>query len=137
MDSHESPSNIVERLYCILESAFDMYVLLFPSSNVSHKPLFSRKLSYLKNYKSRLFNKFKKTGLQVEHSSYLTARSNFLTHNSECYKNYIIRCRHEFLDNPKQFIQSSFSSGPDLADLPSCVLNNCATALRKPLTKLF
>lgn len=53
--------------------------------------------------KSSFFKKYKSSNSPSTFSRYLRARSVFTALNAKCYKNYLTRCKAQFIQNPKQF----------------------------------
>jgi len=72
----------VRYFYEVLYSLFDEHVPLSSMKNSYSSPWFTRQLSYLKNKKTRLFKRFKISGLQTDFIKYSSANVEFFQYNS-------------------------------------------------------
>jgi len=92
----------------VLYRLFDEPVALSSMKNSYTSPWLTRQLAYLKKNKTRLFKRFKISGLQTVFTKYSSAMAEFVQYKSDCYKNYLSRCKRDFKTNPKLFFFRRF-----------------------------
>jgi len=105
--------------------------------NSYSSPWFTRQLSYLKNKKTRLFKRFKISGLQTDFTKYSSAKAEFVQYNSGCYKNYLSRCKCDFKSNPMLFFSFVNSKRKSSCFPPSLFLNNNVASDDNDICNLF
>ena len=94
---------IVERFYETLNKCLLRSVPKIRVKKSNKPPWYSSNLTKVKNLKSRLFKKFKKTGTEIDFARYSVARSQYNIESYRCYNLYLEKISHNFKSNPKSF----------------------------------
>lgn len=94
---------VVNKFYDILFEFVSRTVPREPAITKKYIPWSSRELCRLKNLKSKLFKKFKRTGSNADYGRYSVARHKFNIESSKCYKSYLLKVRDNFKNDPKSF----------------------------------
>jgi len=92
-----------ELFYSVLNSFFCECVPNSFPPKLDRLLWFTNQLQRLRNLKTNLYKKDKKSGRPSDFSRYVMARTNFNVLNSHCYSMYLNRCKFEFSRDPRQF----------------------------------
>lgn len=94
---------VLQRFYNIIFGFMSRSIPKKSVQIVRSPPWISRELSSMKNAKSRLFKRYKKSGLAIDYGKYSVARYRYSVKSRECYRKYINNMRNNFKSDPKSF----------------------------------
>lgn len=95
----------MQLFYDVLFIGFDQFV---PKRKIRTQkgvsaPWFNCRLRNLKNVKTKLFKKYRRTRNQSDYISYTAARKHFLSSQKIEYKNFLNKIQNRLSDNPNNF----------------------------------
>ena len=101
--SHSDLELSVYKFYDILNKFILECVPIVRVRNSERYPWVTSGLSSIKNYKNKLFKKYKKSGSSIDYAKYAVARSKYTSESRKLYNLYLNKIKLNFKSNPKSF----------------------------------
>lgn len=89
--------------YLLLNECFLLSVPKRLPPKTNGPPWNTNYLSRLKNKKNKMFKNYKKYGTSMNYTKYTVSRSEYTVANQWAYKNYLIKIKNNFKNDPKSF----------------------------------